>query len=559
LTGCGGGSGEAAVAPTPIEPIVVNAGQNISVAEQTLVEVSGSASGGIGAYTYAWQLTPTVIINDEDPSDSFASFTSPVVAQDSTYQLTLSVTDERGNTGSDTVILNVNAVNLPPVAVINVAQDAMYAVNQFPILSDISLSAAQSFDADPQGDNIDSLTYSWRQISGEQMLGNAQLNRQTLQFESPLSQTTQTIEIELMVTDQEGAVDTATVALELLSLDQTVPSIAVGKGMTVFAGEKINLSALATTKAPNAQPFLYRWTVLESQPALVNAVVYADRVARNTFAVAPKVEVASDLTFEVNASDRYGNRAQNIVQIKVLPTTQLRVNDTGVFWDANQDTNTLIYQGEYAGQDAHRGTDAVDQNGLSIKAGRGQQGFDFTRLNQNGDEVDDINQPWRCVRDNVTGLVWENKTVDDVNGLHYAQQLFTWYDEGENGGFAGHINPSSMSCNLPSGNCNTQAFVSAVNDEGLCGFFDWRMPSHSELMSIVHYGKSRSPLIDQDYFVHNSVLDQQQVWYWTLQSSVDGTTDAGTQNAWAFDFATGVDNFLNKASQQRVRLVRAGR
>jgi hypothetical protein len=41
--------------------------------------------------------------------------------------------------------------------------------------------------------------------------------------------------------------------------------------------------------------------------------------------------------------------------------------------------------------------------------------------------------------------------------------------------------------------------------------------------------------------------------------SADGVNSDDAQNAWALDFDSGVDNFLNKSSAARVRLVRAGR
>ncbi|MCP4234659.1 MAG: DUF1566 domain-containing protein, partial [Aestuariibacter sp.] len=49
------------------------------------------------------------------------------------------------------------------------------------------------------------------------------------------------------------------------------------------------------------------------------------------------------------------------------------------------------------------------------------------------------------------------------------------------------------------------------------------------------------------------------LWYWTSLPSADGVSNDAAQNAWAIDFISGVDNFLNKSSAASIRLVRAGR
>ena len=60
----------------------------------------------------------------------------------------------------------------------------------------------------------------------------------------------------------------------------------------------------------------------------------------------------------------------------------------------------------------------------------GNAGFSFTRLNEDGSEYtgsgDYGTDPWACVLDNVTGLIWEVKTND--NTLRDRDEGFTWYD-----------------------------------------------------------------------------------------------------------------------------------
>ena len=231
------------------------------------------------------------------------------------------------------------------------------------------------------------------------------------------------------------------------------------------------------------------------------------------------------------------------------------INDTGFVDQATNNAITKVQQNEFPGQDGQRGADIVGKNGLIEKAGRGLAGFDFTRLNANGDEQDADAQTWSCVRDNVTGLVWEVKTDDGL--LRDQNFTYTWYSQDDNGGFEGDEAGLAASCTLA--NCNTEAYVAAVNAQGLCGFFDWRMPTHEELFSLLHLGLKDVVAVDADYFPNTGALSNQPLWYWTSVPSADGVNSDDAQNAWALDFDSGVDNFLNKSTAARVRLVRAGR
>ena len=82
---------------------------------------------------------------------------------------------------------------------------------------------------------------------------------------------------------------------------------------------------------------------------------------------------------------------------------------------------------------------------------------------------------WRCVRDNVTGLIWEKKPAGDGvqgnQGLHDADDRFTWYstDTGNNGGLEGIPDGTdNRACHgyqkdVATTFCNTEAYVNRVN------------------------------------------------------------------------------------------------
>jgi hypothetical protein len=97
------------------------------------------------------------------------------------------------------------------------------------------------------------------------------------------------------------------------------------------------------------------------------------------------------------------------------------------------------------------------------------------------------------------------------------------------------------------GGCNTHAFVQAVNAQGLCGASDWRMPTRSELMSIVDNGRS-NPAIDSEYFPNTPSW-----WYWSSSPYANGSSAA-----WNVGFYNGRVNWHGEGSSYHVRLVRAG-
>lgn len=198
----------------------------------------------------------------------------------------------------------------------------------------------------------------------------------------------------------------------------------------------------------------------------------------------------------------------------------------------------------YKRQDARFGRDAAAAARVLTKTG-GAAGFDFTPLDAAGAAIPLTGTPLvpsatpACVKDNVTGLIWEVKTND--GGLRDKAWTYTWFD-GTTGTQDGTNN-----CN-PNTRCDTDKFVADVNAANLCNFSNgWRLPTRRELLSIVHLGAS-NPAIDTAYFP-NTVSG----WYW---SSDLNTTDPAY--AWVVLFFDGDTNAFDHGSDYRVRLVRSG-
>jgi hypothetical protein len=149
-----------------------------------------------------------------------------------------------------------------------------------------------------------------------------------------------------------------------------------------------------------------------------------------------------------------------------------------------------------------------------------------------------------CVEDTVTGLVWEAKSA--TAGLHDWRNTYTWFNPDEANNELDYRGiPDGGDCRDSA--CDTWEFVRAVNVAGHCDYFDWRMPTRNELMSISDLSKADNPpTANLEYFPHMQADE-----YWT---GFDYSTQY--QSAWAWNFFYGHDRVDWKKSQKFVLLVR---
>jgi hypothetical protein len=200
---------------------------------------------------------------------------------------------------------------------------------------------------------------------------------------------------------------------------------------------------------------------------------------------------------------------EKLSEIKVSAPN--RLNDTGIQFGGNFPLgNDNKCSGEViASQDCSHGRDALAATGRLTKVGGGRAGFDFTKLDMNGNPLPADAPEWACVRDNVTQLVWEVKQggnwIIGDEGLHDADDFFAWYDtdDSRNGGERGDVNADVGLCygylaGEQDSFCNTASFSARVNAEALCGLTDWHLPSLQALVGIVDF--SIHPSIDTTYF-----------------------------------------------------------
>lgn len=177
--------------------------------------------------------------------------------------------------------------------------------------------------------------------------------------------------------------------------------------------------------------------------------------------------------------------------------------------------------------------------------------FDMTRLNQDGstnDGNDYAKQPWACVQDNQTGLMWEVKKSEP--GLQNINNTYSWYnpDQNSNGGFAGKANAGVCT----GSDCDIESYANAINAKKLCGFTDWHLPSREELSTLVDISVFYpGPTIPKVFFPEPPPPQGKYWAYWT-----DTTFRTRRAGAWAWRFDYGNDYLVEKSEALNVRLTR---
>jgi hypothetical protein len=219
-----------------------------------------------------------------------------------------------------------------------------------------------------------------------------------------------------------------------------------------------------------------------------------------------------------------------------------RLNDTGIGFCIDADGQFIDCAG--TGQDAEYGRDVTRPGN-----GDGRVGFRFTKLCNSGERAGEGQCPvkpqpgdapneWGCTRDEVTGLLWENKTD---SGHRDGSRVYTF--------FSPKYDPDGRY----GGPHDATGFQDRVNEAGLCSAHDWRLPTPVELQGIVDMGVISLPPIDERFFP-NTLANV----YWAA-GVVRGTPFA-KQLAWgsSFFFELGDIGSDFRSNSRPVRLVRDG-
>ena len=283
-----------AVSPANLSP-VANAGPDQSVAAGAAVTLNGSGSDPDGSVAgYAWTQTsglPTVSLSGA--SSATATFTAPAATTGTTLTFQLTVTDDDGATGSDTVRVTVSPANRPPVA--NAGPDQSVAAG-----AAVTLNGSGS---DPDGRVAG---YAWTQTVGTTVsLSGAST--------APAVTTRTTLTFQLTVTDDDGATGTDEATVTVSPLATNLPPVAnAGLDQSVAAGAAVTLNGSGSD--PDGSVAGYAWTQTEGTTVTLSGA----STATATF-TAPAVTTRTTLTFQLTVTDDDGATGTDEATVTVSP------------------------------------------------------------------------------------------------------------------------------------------------------------------------------------------------------------------------------------------------
>ena len=378
---------------------------------------------------------------------------------------------------------------MPPVA--DAGPDQIVETQSFVILS--------GGGTDSDGDII---SFTWIKASGPDVnLDNAETSSTGFMAPSVVGtyDEAQTLTFQLIVIDDDGAssTDTVNIIVEPIPPENSPPEADAGPDQANITGS-ITLNGSARDIDSDSSAFSYLWT--EDGSTLSTEASFS----KNDFSIG-----IHTLIFTVTDGEGASGSDSVVIVVRAPEEGTGTLNDTGIKFGGNYPSgNNVTCIGEtISQQDCSGGRDSTHSDNSD-----GLAGFSFTKLDSTGNSLSSSAVEWDCVKDNVTGLIWEVKRGGDGiignEGEHDSDDRYVWYstNSSSNGGDGGYSDYEyqpklcyGYDTNTPSEHCNTEAFVARVNAASYCGKSDWRLPSNTELLGLVAYDRI-SPAIDTNHF-----------------------------------------------------------
>jgi PKD repeat protein len=271
-----------------LEDPVADAGTDQTVTEGATVTFAGSGTDNVAIVSYTWAF-------DYDGSEVTRTGTAPTFdfVIPGVYVVTLTVADEAGNEGTDTVTITVEAApvaNEAPVA--DAGDDQPVTVGD-----EVTFDGSGSSDSDGTIDNYTwSFTYNAvaKEIYGESA---------TFDFDI-----VGTYEVTLTVTDDDDATDTDTMTVTVQDVAPTndAPVADAGAAQTVIVGVEVTFTGSASTDSDGTIAN-YTWTFTY------------DGETETLYGVSPKFtfEIAKAYTVTLTVTDDDGATDTDTVTITV--------------------------------------------------------------------------------------------------------------------------------------------------------------------------------------------------------------------------------------------------
>ncbi|NMP14806.1 DUF1566 domain-containing protein [Thalassotalea sp. Y01] len=364
----------------------------------------------------------------------------------------------------------------------------------------ISLSAnPKYFGANATAYLTDSMSFEWVLPEGIELVAE-ELGKETLNIKLPAVEQLTTITIKV-IASTERFVEESSVDITISPAsapENTQPNVEDMADLVVSSNQTVTLYSQVIDGQDFASEMTYQWMQIGGE-----TVSILDTTAAHATFNAPVVDSGFiKLQFALTATDSGGKSNSNSIDVYVTETFSydaMTLNDSGVTSCGNYGFGDNVSEGHLndqvcaeiesdrytpLNQDANYGRDATAND-----ASDGIAGFSFTKIAADGTELSDDATEYSCLLDNVTGLMWEVKT--EQQGIHFKFETFDYYDSNPatNAGYPGKdADKRAQFCDPNYLNClTTEEFVAQTNEEGYCGYNDWRMPDGTELLSIVDY------------------------------------------------------------------------
>jgi len=298
-----------------------SAGSDQDIDEQTRVTLSGSGSdsdGTIASYSWSQSAGPTVTINSS--SSAAATFTAPAALIPTDLIFSLTVTDNEGGDGSDSVIITVNPINTLPTASAGSDQDIDEQTG-------VTLSGSGS---DSDGSIA---SYSWSQSAGPTVTINSSSSAAAT-FTAPAALIPTDLIFSLTVTDNEGGDGSGSVTITVTPIN-TLPTASAGSDQDIDEQTGVTLSGSGSDSDGTIAS--YSW----SQSAGPTVTISSSSSATATF-TAPVVLIPTDLTFSLTVTDNEGGSGSDSVTITVNPINTLPTASAGSDQDIDEQTGVTL-------------------------------------------------------------------------------------------------------------------------------------------------------------------------------------------------------------------------
>ena len=527
LTACGGaveiGSSivDVKVSGQVEKPTIDTQPANQSVATGSAATFTVIAASG-GALTYQWKKNGMDI-----PGATFSTYTTPATRiEDSGAVFTVVLGNNAGSITSREARLTITAEAEKPA--IGKQPESLSVLTGTPASFSVSATGTAPF------------SYQWKK-NGADIPGATSST-----YTTPATSNADNDAVFTVTVSNSAGIVTSNQAKLTITATAMPPSItSQPEAKTVNAGQSASFSVTASGTSP-----IYQWKK--------NGTDIPD--ATSSTYTTPATSIAdNDAVFVVVVSNSEGHVTSSEARLTVTavavaptitsqPATQTVAPDkTATFTVTASGTGTLHYQWQKFGADI---PDAADSNSYTTpKTTKEDTGDVYSVVVR--DDVGTVTSSTatltvsqysrivkanggryeltECVKDNGSGLVWEGKTE---TGNRAGSHTYTHFDNTSiNQKFDVNVNaaPTRPTQNEVDASNNTMGYINEVNDSGLCGYTDWRLPTKLELLGIRDADQTSAPQIDKTWF-----FNTQDGSYWT-------------SSPWAYDLSAATVIYFSSA------------